>query len=71
VIEQDDDLLMHFNGIDVFRTDGNEEGDDIIPAGGVTSNFSFGFNFNSPVRGESTHNKDTQNEETFGFNFNF
>uniref|UniRef100_A0A914L3K9 Uncharacterized protein n=1 Tax=Meloidogyne incognita TaxID=6306 RepID=A0A914L3K9_MELIC len=67
VIEQDDDLLMHFNGIDVFRTDGNEEGDDIIPAGGVTSNFSFGFNFNSPTRGETTHNKDTQNEETFGF----
>nr|CAD2130028.1 unnamed protein product [Meloidogyne enterolobii] len=71
VIEQEDDLLMHFNGIDVFQTGGNEEGDDIIPAGGVTSNFSFGFNFNSPARGETTHNKDTQNEETFGFNFNF
>nr|CAD2140457.1 unnamed protein product [Meloidogyne enterolobii] len=70
VIEQDDDLLMHFNGIDVFQTGGNE-GDDVIPTGGVTSNFSFGFNFNSPVRGETTHNKDTQNEETFGFNFNF
>uniref|UniRef100_A0A914LXB5 Uncharacterized protein n=1 Tax=Meloidogyne incognita TaxID=6306 RepID=A0A914LXB5_MELIC len=69
VIEQDDYLLMHFNGIDVFQTGGNEG--DVIPAGGVTSNFSFGFNFNSPVRGESTHNKDTQNEETFGFNFNF
>ena len=70
MIEQDDDLLMHFNGIDVFQTGGNE-GDDVIPTGGVTSNFSFGFNFNSPVRGETTHNKDTQNEETFGFNFNF
>uniref|UniRef100_A0A1I8B3D8 Uncharacterized protein n=1 Tax=Meloidogyne hapla TaxID=6305 RepID=A0A1I8B3D8_MELHA len=65
---EQNDLLMQFDGVDVFQTGGHD--DDAVRPDVLPNNFSFGFNFNSPIHGEST-NKDPQNEETFGFNFNF